>query len=96
MAQTTSPLPHKEMTAHFRNRLKVAGIKARCKMLTYCGEQVIAVAVPTPAGRFTDAEQRVIRTIAQVNGLTRAQGLPIDIERMTDSQEARFYMGYAR
>lgn len=93
---STAALSHKELTAHFRNRLKVAGIKARCKMQTYCGQRVISVAIPAPDARFTDDEQRIIRTIAQVNGLTWAMGLPIDDERMTDSQEAKFYMGYAR
>jgi tellurite resistance protein len=96
MTTETPNASHKELTAHFRNRLKAAGIKARCKMLTYCGERVIRIGVPTSDGRFTDDEQRVIRTIAQVNGLTLVQGMAIDVERMTDTQEATFYMGYAR
>lgn len=91
MAATST---HKELTAHLRDRIKKAGIKACCSLQTYCGEQVIRVSVPKYDAQFTEDEQRTIRTIAQVNGLTFARGSAIDLDRMTNSQEFVFYMGY--
>jgi hypothetical protein len=39
---------------------------------------------------FTEEEQREIRLIAKVNGLTHAQGLEIDIDQMTDPMQHTF------
>ena len=91
---TPQHLHHKQLTAHVRRRLKAEGIKARCAMQAYCGQRVISIVPSTPDARFTDDEQRIIRTIADVNRLTGPRGLPIDLERMTDGPGAKFYLGY--
>ena len=83
-------LTHKEMTAHLRKRIKVAGIKARVDMSEACGVKYIRVFVPAHDVTFTDAEQREIRFIAKCNKLTRARGEEIDVERMTDPMSMHF------
>lgn len=80
---------HKEMTAHIRNRIKAAGIKARVKMQS---EGVVAVDVPAFNVIFSDDEQRKIRLIAQVNRLTWVRSMPININQMTNPQEFKFYI----
>lgn len=85
------PLNHKEMTAHLRKRIAVAGIQARVRMQESCGCLVIQVFVPAYEINFTEDEQRTIRQIAVVNGLTWVQGVPIDVERMTDPKQFDFY-----
>ena len=77
-------LSHKEMTAHIRNRIKVAGIKARVCMQTACGDKIIRIDAIRYKLAFTHEEQRTIRQIAVSNDLTYVMGLEIDIERMTD------------
>lgn len=82
---------HKELTAHIRKRIKVAGIKALCEMQVSCGHKVIAISVPKYDVSFTDDEQRKIRHIAKCNRLTWVRGMEIDIEQMTDPQAFKFY-----
>ena len=83
-------MSHKEMTSHIRTRVAASGIKARVMMRNYCGVRGIAVVVPAYEIQFTESEQRGIRLIAKVNGLTRARGMEIDIERMTDPSQVNF------
>ena len=68
---------HKEMTAHIRNRLAKAGVKAKCKMQDLCGHKVIAIDTPTFESRFTPAEQTLIVGIVMANRLTAIRGLPV-------------------
>lgn len=81
---------HKEMTAHIRRRLKASGIKAKCSLYDSCGYHWIRVCTPTFGSRFTDGQQKEINLIAKVNGLTKAQGLEIDIERATISTQVNY------
>lgn len=82
---------HKELTAHIRNRIKVAGIKARVCMQESCGNKVIVVYGTAYEINFTEEEQRTIRLIAKTNRLTWVRGMEIDIERMTDPKCFKFY-----
>ena len=86
---------HKEMTAHIRNRIKAAGIKAKCKMQEYCGCVVISVDVPAYEVSFNEAEQREIRLIAKVNRLTFVRGMEIQLDQMTNPKQFKFHMGAA-
>lgn len=83
---------HKELTAHIRNRIKAAGIKAKCKMQEYNGCQVISIDVPEYNAEFSEEEQRQIRLIAKCNKLTFARGMEIDMERMTNPKEFKFFL----
>jgi len=83
-------MSHKEMTSHIRTRVAASGIKARVMMRNYCGVRGIAVVTPAYEIQFTESEQREIRLIAKVNGLTRARGMEIDIELMTDPTQVNF------
>ena len=86
-------LNHKEMTAHIRNRIKVAGIKARVRMQDCCGSKVLQVNAPAYGVEFTNEQQQTIRHIAKCNGLTWVRGAEIDVERMTNPHDFNFYMG---
>ena len=88
--KTECALTHKEMTSHIRARVAASGIKARVMMRNYCGVRGIAVVVPAYEIEFTESEQREIRLIAKVNGLTHARGMEIDIERMTHPMQHNF------
>lgn len=83
-------MSHKEITAHIRGRIKHAGIKARVRLYEACGSRFIQIAGITPDAEFTDEQQREIRIIAQVNGLTLSRGMPIDIEQMTNPKQFDF------
>lgn len=84
---------HKEMTQHIRNRIKAAGIKARCKMQDGCsGNRVIYVFAPAYGVEFSEADQRTVRLIAKTNRLTWVQGMEINLEQMTNPNEFHFYM----
>lgn len=83
---------HKEMTAHIRNRIKKAGIKARVRMQEYCGYTVIQVNAPEYGVEFSSESQREICLIAQCNGLTFAQGMEINVNQDTNPFEFNFYM----
>ncbi len=83
-----------ETAKHFRNRLRHEGINAKCKCYTSCGVQWIQVNVPSFDAEFSEEQQRTIRLIAKVNKLTRARGMEIDLEQMTDSKVATFAYGY--
>jgi len=86
-------MTHKELTAHIRNRIKAAGIKAKVRMIDgNAGAKVIQVNVPEYGMEFSHAEQREIRLIAQVNKLTLVRGMEIDLDRMTDPHSFDFYM----
>lgn len=80
-----------EMAKLIRSELKTAGIKARCRV-TPGATDSIQVFVPTFDARFTDDEQRTIRTMGVDHGLTWVRGLPIDVDRMTDPIEMSFYL----
>lgn len=80
---------HTEMTAHLRRKIAAEGIKARVrKWNNNGGIQVFTVAHNI---EFTEAEQRYIRNLAKVNGLTSVRGLEIDVERMTDQHGMVFF-----
>ena len=83
-------LTTKEMTAHIRKRIKVAGIKARVRMTSGStgGIQVFPVAHEI---EFTEDEQRQIRFLAKTNKLTCVRGVEIDVERMTDPHGMEFF-----
>jgi len=88
-------MTHKEMTAHIRNRIKAAGIKAKCKMSEYCGCKVITVAVPSFNARFTPDQIREFCMAAKANGLTFSQGLEIDPDQeaqLTEKMQWNFRM----
>jgi hypothetical protein len=82
-------MTHKEMTAHIRNRIKVAGIKAKVKMQD---GYTISVDVPAYGIEFTEEDQRTIRHIADCNRLTWVRGLKIDVDQMTNPHEFKFRM----
>lgn len=84
---------HKDMTAHIRNRIKVAGIKAKVKMQEFCGYQVVAIDVPAYEIEFTAEEQRAIRHIAKCNGLTLSQGMEINVDLQANPKDFKFYFG---
>ena len=83
---------HKELTAHIRKRIKIAGIKARVAMQESCGDLVISVDVPKHDAEFSEEEQRAIRLIAKCNHLTRVRGMEIVVEQMTDPKGFKFYV----
>lgn len=74
-------MTHTEMTAHIRNRIKVAGIKANVHkergMNSKCGITIVSA---SPSVGFTRDEIRTICTIADVNLLTMVMGDIIDVE----------------
>jgi hypothetical protein len=83
-------MSHKEITKHIRTRVAASGIKARVMMRNYCGVREIAVVTPAYEIEFTESEQREIRLIAKVNGLTHARRSEIDLGRMTDPMQHNF------
>lgn len=85
-------MDHKELTSHIRNRIKAAGIKAKCKMSISCGNRTIRIDAPAYDVLFTEEQQREIRLIAKCNRLKWVRGLEIDIEQMTNPHEFAFYM----
>ena len=82
---------HKEMTAHIRNRLAAAGIKAKCKMQEYCGCKVITIDAPKFGIEFTDSEQTAMYNIVVANRLTFARGMPV-ANNGTMAFGGKFYM----
>jgi aerobic-type carbon monoxide dehydrogenase small subunit (CoxS/CutS family) len=92
---TTATRSHKEITAHIRKRLKAAGIKAKCKMQSYCGSDTVMVAVPAYEARFTSEQIREFVTAAKVNGMTGCRGIELDIEHeasLTEKMQWNFYL----
>lgn len=83
---------HKELTAAIRNDIKKAGIKAKVRMLEYCGSNVIQVNVPAFDDTFTESEQITIKTVAIGHGLNFVRGMKIDVMQNTNPQEFNFYM----
>lgn len=79
----------KALTAHIRHRIAVAGIKARVRMSPAGG--AIQVFPVSHSAQFDEAAQRAIRHIAACNHMTLVQGMPIDVERMTDPHGMEFY-----
>lgn len=84
-------MPATDVAKTFRAELKTVGIKARCRVVPGT-RNAVQIFVPEYGLRFTDDEQRTIRTMAVNLGLTRVRGLPIDVERMTDPHEMNFYL----
>lgn len=70
---------HREMTKHIRGRIKAAKIPARVRLYTACGRNCIQVDRVTHDGVWTGSQAREINLIADVNGLTHAQGSKIDL-----------------
>ena len=92
---TTLTRSHKEITAHIRKRLKAAGIKAKCKMVSFCGCDTVQVAVAKFDARFTSEEIREFVTAAKVNGMTGSRGMELDIEHeasLTDKIQWNFFL----
>jgi hypothetical protein len=88
-----SNLSHKEMAKHIRNRIKIAGIKARVWMQPNTfGDNVISVATTEYNVEFTNEEQKTIRQIAKSNDLTWVRGLEIDVDLPSDPNQMNFYM----
>jgi hypothetical protein len=86
---------HTETVAHLRKLVSKEGIKARVRKLvaSTSGIQVF----PTAYGiEFTEAEQRFIRNVAKINGLTLVRGMEIDVERMTDPHGMTFHIPAAK
>lgn len=79
----------KELTAHIRNRLKAAGVQAKCKMN---GSGVITVAAPAYNAQFTDEQQYQIKLIAISNRLTFARGHEINLHVHTEPLQFNFYV----
>lgn len=75
-------MTHKEITAHFRNRLKIEKIKAKVKMNEACGIKYVTIVVPAFETRFTAQEIKIIGIIAQVLKLTDARKSEIDLDNM--------------
>ena len=69
-------LTRKEITAHIRNRIKAAGIKARVSMTPGSGVS-IRIDVPKYGMTFSNDETLKIYHIAEVNKLTGAQSSDI-------------------
>jgi hypothetical protein len=68
----------KAMTAHLRNRIKVAGLRnARVRMAPGTAGVVQVFPAGNADARFSDEEQVAIAHIARCNGLTGVRGLPI-------------------
>lgn len=86
---------HTETVAHLRNLISKEGIKARVRKLasSKSGFQVFPIAYGI---EFTEAEQRFIRNVAKINGLTLVRGMEIDVERMTDPHGMEFYIPAAK
>lgn len=78
-----------QCAAHFRHLLKRDGIKARCRTVSSGAVQIFPVAHGL---EFDEDTQRHIRTLAVHNQLTLVRGLPIDVDRMTDSYGMEFYL----
>jgi len=70
-------MTHKEMTAHIRHRLAMAGVKAKCKMNDFCGHKMVTIATPTFNSVFTPEAQSLIVGIVLANRLTKIRGLPV-------------------
>lgn len=86
-------LTHKEMTAHIRKRLKVAGVKARVRMQDFNGHRMIQVSTPAYDKRFSSAQLDQLATIVMANGLTLIRGAKIDPEvlvQLTGSTDFNF------
>lgn len=88
--QTRIAEVHKEMCSHIRNRVKVAGIKSRVSIREACGVRYIQVSIVDFAVKFTDEQQRLIREIAKVNGLTWNRGGEIIVDQMTNPDTFQF------
>lgn len=73
-------MTHQEVAKHFRKRLKAAGIKARCRIYSTCGTDFVQVSTPEYGKHFTPNQLKEIGIIAQVNGMTGAYGMPIDLD----------------
>ena len=82
----------KQMTAHLRNRIKVAGVKARVR---FWPDGQIQVFAPAYGVEFSEDEQRAVRHIAVCNRLTLIRAQPINVEQMTNPTEFSFYLGAA-
>lgn len=76
-------MTHKEITNHFRKRVKAAGIAARVKMNEACGIKYVTVVTPNYEARFNSDHLREIAIIAQVLKLTGARGSVIDLNNIT-------------
>ena len=90
--QAAPKMTYKEVTKHIRNRIAASGINARVLMKRYCGSETIHIVTPGEGFeiKFTESEQREIRLIAKLNGLTLTYGMEIDIERMTNPDQFVF------
>jgi hypothetical protein len=78
----------KEMTAHLRNRIKAAGIKAKVRFM---GNE-IQVNKPAYDVEFTVEQQRAIRHIAMCNNLTLVRGMAIVLDQDTDPHGFGFFL----
>jgi len=88
---TGAEMTLRQFTAHMRNRIKVAGIKAHVRGQVICGDERVYVSSVAYDIAFTEDEQRTIRSIAVANGCTLVQGMPIVIEQMTNPHDFFFY-----
>ena len=90
---TATNLTHKEMTAHIRNRIKVAKIPANVRMFNYCGVKAIKIYGKTFDTLFTAEQCLMIAQIAKSNRLTKAQGSEINLAievQLTGNNEKHF------
>ena len=84
-------MKNKELTAHVRELLSKAGIKARCKMQECCGSKVIAIDTPTFKSVFTPEQQTLMFNIVTGLGLTHVRGLPV-VDNGTMTHGGKFYI----
>lgn len=87
---------HTTAAKHFRKRLAVAGIKAKCSAYVSCGVQFVRVSPPAYGIEFTDAEQGTILLIAQCNHFTLSQGIEINVDQRTYGPGAVFVLPEGR
>lgn len=80
----------KEMTKHIRTVLSVEGITARVRLIPG-GKKGMQVFPTSYEAKFSEEEQKKIRTIAKANHLTLVRGIEIVIDRMTDPNGMEFY-----
>lgn len=83
-----------DVAKHVRSELKRMGIPVNIRTYPRTRDATAnLVMFPKAASvKFSEDEQRKIRTLAKGLGLTKVGGIEIDIERMTDPQAIAFYL----
>lgn len=74
-----------------RQQIRAAGIKARVRV-SPASRRAVQINAPAYGVEFTETEQRTIRAIAVANSMTLVQGMPINVEQMTNPETFEFYV----